>query len=100
VARSERLNGLAIANGDRLDASVIYSREDDGRVAVWCLSAAPDAAGRDAVALLLRDLAYREGGPIAIPRMHESEIDGGVLRDVGFASGGVTIGVVAEARGA
>lgn len=98
LARGERLKGLAIAHGERLDASVLYAREDDGRVAVWSLSAAPDDAGHEAVAVLLRDLAHREAGPIAIPRVDETEIDGSVLREIGFAAGGVTVGVAAEAR--
>lgn len=97
LARTERLSGLAIAHGEHLDASLLYSREADGRIAVWFLAASPDLAGRDAVAVLLRDLAHREHAPIAIPRLDDTEIDARLLPALGFAAGEATIGVVAEA---
>jgi len=98
LGKNERLSGLAIAQGDRLDAGVLYTREDDGRVALWCLYAAPDASGANAAGVLVRDLAHREGGAIAIPRLDETEFASGVLLDLGCVAGAATIGVSATAQ--
>ncbi len=100
LARTERLNGLAITHGERLDAALLYTREPDGRTAIWNLSVAPDATGRDAAAILLRDLAQREPAPITLPRMDETEIDGSLLRELGFVPGASTIGLASDATAA
>lgn len=100
LARTERLNGLAITHGERLDAALLYTREADGRTTIWNLSAAPDATGRDAAAILLRDLAHREASSITLPRMDEAEIDGSLLRELGFAPAATTIGFASEATAA
>jgi len=96
--RRERLLGLAITSGERLDASLLYSREDDGRVAIWSLSAAPGAGGEGALGMLLRELAHREKGALAIPGIEDDEIPIALLRDLGFAPRGETIGVAADAQ--
>jgi hypothetical protein len=98
VNRKERLSGLAIASGERLDASLLYTREDDGRVEIWNLSAAPGSDGDAALGMLLRDLAHRERASIAIPTIHEDEVSFDVLRALGFTGGVVTIGLAAEAQ--
>jgi len=101
LARTERLIGRAISHGERLDAALLYTREaDGGRLAVWHLSAAPDPAGREAAAILLRDLAHREHTPITLPRLDQTEIDSGLLLDLGFVTAGTTIGVTSEATAA
>jgi GNAT superfamily N-acetyltransferase len=100
INRKERLSGLAIAHGDRLDAAVLYSREDDGRVAVWSVFALPHGDGQGALAALLRDLAQRERVPIAIPRVEETAIETQALRALGFSPGNGAIGVSTAARAA
>jgi len=100
LARNERLTGLAITHGERLDAALLYTREAGGPTAIWHLSAAPDPAGRDAAAVLLRNLAHHEPAPITLPRTHDSEIDDTLLRELGFVPGGVTLGLAAEATAA
>jgi ribosomal protein S18 acetylase RimI-like enzyme len=99
LARTDRLLGLAITHGERLDASALYTKDDD-RVAIWCLSAAPDAAGHEAFAVLLRDLAHREGRLIVVPRLEPGELDAHVLSELGFRAAERTVGVAAEARAA
>ena len=82
--RSERLLGLAIAGGEHLDASLLYSQEDDGDVAIWSLSAADGAAGgspRHAHG----ELAHRAGGPFVVPRIHDAEVSLELLGGLGFA---------------
>jgi hypothetical protein len=96
--RKERLSGLAIASGERLDASLLYSREDDRGVAIWSLSAALGSDGDAALRTVLRDLAHRECCPLSIPRAHESEVSFDLLTGLGFTRGEVTIGVTAEAQ--
>jgi ribosomal protein S18 acetylase RimI-like enzyme len=98
--RKERLSGLAIAHGDRLGAAILYSREEGGRVAVWNLFALPHGDGREALAVLLRDLALRERAPISIPRVDEIAIETQVLRALAFSPGDVAIGYSAAARAA
>ena len=98
LKRKERLLGLAIAGGERLDASALYSREDDGNVAIWSLSAASGSSGEAALSMLLRELAHREGGPLVVPRVHEDEVSLKVLHRLGFMRGAETIGVAAEAQ--
>jgi ribosomal protein S18 acetylase RimI-like enzyme len=97
VHRQERLAGLAIASGERLDASLLYSREDDA-TSIWNLSVAANTQGAAAMGMLLRDLAHREAGRIEIPRIHEHEIGFDLLRALGFSRGPETIGMAAEAR--
>jgi GNAT superfamily N-acetyltransferase len=96
--RKERLSGLAIAHGDRLDAAVLYSREDGGRVPVWSLFAAPNNSGRDAAGILFRDLAHREHATMTLPRIDEAELETIVFRDLGFAPAAATIGMSTAAR--
>jgi ribosomal protein S18 acetylase RimI-like enzyme len=98
VNRKERLLGLAIAGGERLDASLLYTRADDGRIAIWSLSAAPGAGGERALGLLIRDLAHREGSRLVVPRVHEDEVSVEALRGLGFVPGVETVGVAAEAQ--
>jgi len=93
LARDERLLGLAISGGERLDASVLYTRDAGGSVSIWSLFSTDPAL----LAVLLRDLAHRERTPLTIPRLDETEIDGSLLRDLGFVPAGSTIGVAAEA---
>jgi GNAT superfamily N-acetyltransferase len=96
--RKERLSGLAIAHGDRLDASVLYSRENDGAVALWNVSTAPGEEGRGALGILLGELAHREPGRFVVPRVHPDEVSVDSLRGFGFAPTVETIGVAASAR--
>lgn len=96
--RRERLLGLAIASGEQLDASLLYARENDGRVAIWNLSVSPGRDGEAALRTLFRDLAHRESGPLSIPRAEESEIALDLLTSLGFARERETVGVAAEAR--
>ena len=95
--RKDRPSGLAIASGESLDASLLYTREDDGHVAIWSLSAAPGSGGEAALGMLLGDLTHREPGRVVIPRIHEDEVSLDVLRALGFAREGETIGVAADA---
>ncbi len=96
--RKERLMGLAIASGESLDASLLYTREDDGGVAIWSLSAAPGSGGESALGILVRDLAHREPGRIVIPRVHADEVSITTLTGLGFTRGAETIGVASEAQ--
>jgi hypothetical protein len=95
VNRSERLLGLAIAGGEHLDASLLYSQEDDGSKAIWSLSAAPGASGEAALGMLARP-AHREGR-LVIPKIDEDEVSLGVLPSWVLRGGG-TIGVAADAN--
>ncbi len=96
--RKERLLGLAIAGGERLDASLLYTREDDGGIAIWSLSAAQGAGGQRALAPLMGELAHRESGRLVVPRVHGDEVSVEVLRGLGFFPGVETVGVAAEAQ--
>jgi len=100
LARAERLKGLAIAPGDRLDAAVLYSVEEDGSVAVWCVYAAGDSAGRDAVAVVMRDVAHRAGGPVSVPRVAATELSRDALDALGLVSGAIVVAVETAARAA
>jgi ribosomal protein S18 acetylase RimI-like enzyme len=95
--RRERLLGLAIASGESLDASLLYTRED-GHTAIWSLSTAPGAAADAALGMLLRDLAHREPGRLLIPRIHDDEVAIDLLVQFGFTRGDGTIGVASEAQ--
>ena len=95
--RKERLAGLAIASGERLDASVLYTREDDDRVSIWSLSAVPGGDGHAALGVLVRELAHRERAALSIPRVDDAEVPAGELLTLGFTPGRKTIGVAADA---
>jgi GNAT superfamily N-acetyltransferase len=97
INRKDRLSGLAIAHGDRLDASVLYSREDDGVVVLWNVSAAHGEEGRGALGILFNELAHREPGRFIVPRVHPDEVSVESLRGLGFAPTEETIGVAASA---
>ena len=84
--RKDRLQGLAIASGERIEASLLYTRDEDQRVSIWSVAAAL-GADPSALGILLRDLAHREGGRLAIPRIGENEIALEALIALGFARG-------------
>jgi ribosomal protein S18 acetylase RimI-like enzyme len=98
VNRKERLLGLAIASAERLDASLLYTRGDDGPSTIWNLSAAPGPDGEAALGMLLRELAHREAGPLEIPRIHDDEIPLDLLPRFGFSRRMETIGAASEAQ--
>jgi GNAT superfamily N-acetyltransferase len=98
INRKERLFGLAIASGERLDASLLYTREEDGGKAIWSLFATPGDGGEAALGALLHDLAHREPGPVVVPGIHGDEVAIEMLLGFGFTRGGETIGVAAEAQ--
>ena len=60
-------------------------------------AAAAGPVGRTALAVLVREIAHREGGQLAIPRIDEDEADFETLRGLAFKSGAETIGVAADA---
>ena len=72
LGRKERLMGLAIASGDRLEAAVLYTRDERG-AALWCVHRAEDERGGGALELLLREIARREPGRLVVPRATASE---------------------------
>jgi hypothetical protein len=90
--------GLAIAGGEHLDASLLYTKDDDGHVAIWSLSSAPGAAGEAALGMLMRELAHRAGGRLVIPRIHEAEAPLEMLTRLGLTRRGETIGLAADAK--
>jgi ribosomal protein S18 acetylase RimI-like enzyme len=96
--RNERLLGLAIAGGEHLDASLLYSHNDDGHVAIWKISSAPGTNGDAALGVLLRELAHRVGAQLVVPRIHEAEVSLDLLGGLGLTRRGETIGVAAEAQ--
>ena len=96
--RRERLLGLAIASGERLDASVLYARENADTVTLWNVSAAPGAEGQAALGMLLRDLAHREPGRVVVPRIEDGEVSIDLLVSLGFTRQAETMGVAAEAQ--
>lgn len=98
LGRKERLCGLAIASGESLDASVLYAREDDGRIAIWNLSQTPGTGGDTALGMLLGELAHRERGRCVISRIHGTEVSGHVLVGLGLSAGKNFVGVASEAQ--
>lgn len=98
--RKERLKGLVISSGEQLDASVLYARDGDGdrAVTIWSISVTAGPDGERALGMLVRDLADREGGRIAVSRVHSEELPADVLRALGFVPGQETIGVASEAQ--
>ena len=96
--RKARLSGVAIASGERLDASLLFSREEDGHLTIWSLSTAPGDGGEASLGTLFRELAHREPGRVVIPRICDDEASIDVLLGLGFTRGEETIGVVAEAQ--
>lgn len=95
--RSDRLSGLAIASDERIDASLLYTREPDESVAIWNLAAAADRGGEAALGVLLRELAHREPGSLRIPGAADDELPIHLLSGFGFKAGATTIGMAAEA---
>jgi ribosomal protein S18 acetylase RimI-like enzyme len=98
VNRGERLSGLAIAGGEQLDASLLYTKDDDGEATIWSLSSAPGAAGEAALGMLMRELAHRAASRLVVPRIHEAEASLDLLTRLGFARRGETIGLAADAQ--
>lgn len=73
LGRKERLQGLAIASGDRLEAAVLYTREEGGSASLWCVHRADDDRGKGALEVLLKEVANREGRRLVAPRVNETE---------------------------
>jgi len=96
--RKASLSGVAIASGEHLDASLLYSRKESGHVRIWSLSTAPGDGGEASLGTLFRELAHREPGRVVIPRICDDEASIDVLLGLGFTRGEETIGVVAEAQ--
>jgi hypothetical protein len=99
INRKGRLLGLAVAGGERLDASVLYSREPDGGVAIWNVFVSEGTNGEAALGMVLHELAERERGRFVVPRIGEDEVPVEVLRRLGFSPSVETVGVAAEAHG-
>lgn len=97
VNRAERLRGLALASDERVEASLLYTRDDASGSAVWSLHAAPGVDPARALGLLIRELRRRAPGPVLIPAIADSEVAAGVLAHLGFSAGAETIGYVSEA---
>jgi GNAT superfamily N-acetyltransferase len=92
LKRTDRLLGLAIASGERIEASLLYTRNDANTGAsIWNLHVAPGADTNGALGVLVRDLAHRAPGRLAIPRIHETEVSSDSLRSLGFKPGPVTM---------
>jgi ribosomal protein S18 acetylase RimI-like enzyme len=87
LGRRERLQGVAIASGDRLEAAVLYAREDGGGAALWSVYRAEDDRGKGALEMLVREVAIREGGRLVARKIDEAhwplEVSG---RWVGYES--------------
>jgi hypothetical protein len=102
LKRAERLAGLAIASGERIEASLLYSRDDAGGAhpgaSIWNLYAAPGADAPGTIGVLVRELAHREPGRLVVPRIHESELPLDVLTALGFKKGADTVGCTSEAQ--
>ncbi len=71
LGRRERLQGLAIASGDRLEAAVLYTR-DEGVSWFWCIHRAEDDRGKGALEMVLREVAAREGGRLVARKIDEA----------------------------
>src|SRR5262249_35170689 len=91
VARKERLTTLVLAPADRIEATVAYTREADGTIAIWRM----DGEG---LGTLLHDLAHREKDRIVAPRVGFEECLPERVEAMGWRVGGETIGVASAAK--
>ena len=98
AARAARLRGLALASGERVEASVLYAPAEGGKAAVWNVAYERDAAGEAALAALLREVGRREQGDVVLPRVGPDEIDVDRLDRLGLTAGALTSGYVSAAR--
>lgn len=86
LGRRERLQGLAIASGDRLEAAVLYTREE-GVSSLWCVHRAGDDRGKGALEMVLAEVAAREGGRLVARKTNEGEWPlEAAARWIGFAT--------------
>lgn len=87
VARSDALEGTAVATPERIEAFALFEAVGD-RVDVWSLEAA-DGPRRDTfLAVLLRHLAGRfPESTVRLPRLIEGEVPVAVLETCQFAPG-------------
>jgi GNAT superfamily N-acetyltransferase len=100
LSRGDRLEALAVASGETIDASAVCERLEGGGAAIWSLAAAAGPTGDAALGTLLRDLAHRVPGPIAIPRVSDEEIPFVRLRPLGFSRAAETTAFMTSARAA
>jgi ribosomal protein S18 acetylase RimI-like enzyme len=101
VGRKARVLGLAVAGGESLDASLLYTREDHNVTVIWSCTTTSGARGDAALGMLVRELAHRERGRLLMPRAHEDESPVELLSSLGFVRGAETTGIeaVAQSRG-
>jgi len=96
---AERLEGLAIASAERVEAWLLY---DDGanpaERRLMALRANSDGAGQRMGDLLVRACASTTDRPLVLPGAAESEVSSAVLTRLGFEPGVQTLGLEHLAR--
>lgn len=95
LARADRLRGLAVATDERVEASVLYTREDGG-AAIWSVVVHDDAPSRRAFEIVVGELARREGARVRVPAVSEAEAPLEVLEGAGLERSGEIVRVGAQ----
>ncbi len=83
LRRRDDLRGLALVSPDGFLAWVLW-REEAG---LRRIAAAGAPGGTGVLALVLRDLSGRVGGPLVFERVHEGEVPWSWLEAAGFRPG-------------
>ena len=89
LQRKDDLQGLAIASPERLEAFLVFDPSPTVSGALEVLALECVEGGRQDVFLgvLLRALASRSGGALALPRLSDDEVPASVLDAAGFVAG-------------
>jgi ribosomal protein S18 acetylase RimI-like enzyme len=97
LARAPRLRALAASDGDRLDASLLYSVEAGRGVSVWAIAHERDDAGEAALHSLLLELSARHDSACFVPRVGSDELEPGRSQELSLTPGHTTLRLGREA---
>lgn len=87
IQRGERLEALALAGSERVEAWLVCEPTVEAPIDVWGAGAADPARAEALLRLLFRALAARTGRPLRLPRLGEGELAAGLPAALGFAPG-------------
>lgn len=85
-ARKDDISGFAVASEERIEAYLLYMRDDMGAEVVSLRSLTDD--GPEQLAQLLVQLRARESCSLRFPKVHPSEISKEALESLGFRPAG------------
>jgi len=96
--RRDRIAGLGVASGERIEAHVLYHDREDGVREILAFGCEEEQRRAALLRILFEQVCAASSASVVIPRVHPAEIDFDHLGDWGFSAGEITVGLAMEAQ--